>query len=60
MKKWDMAAQAAFSPDERLRRIREVAYYRAEERGFAPGFELLDWLEAERAVDEASNSLPSH
>jgi Protein of unknown function (DUF2934) len=27
--------------------IAEAAYYRAERRGFAPGHELDDWLEAE-------------
>lgn len=29
------------------RLIAEAAYYRAERRGFAPGHELDDWLEAE-------------
>jgi hypothetical protein len=27
--------------------IAEAAYYRAQEREFAPGHELEDWLEAE-------------
>lgn len=27
--------------------IEEAAYYRAQRRGFAPGHELDDWLEAE-------------
>ena len=27
--------------------IAEAAYFRAERRGFAPGHELEDWLEAE-------------
>ncbi|OAI01308.1 hypothetical protein A1353_18390 [Methylomonas methanica] len=27
--------------------ISELAYYKAESRGFAPGYELSDWLEAE-------------
>jgi Protein of unknown function (DUF2934) len=36
---------------ERHRRISELAYRRAAERGFAPGNELEDWLEAEREVD---------
>ena len=31
--------------------IRTAAYFRAERRGFAPGAELEDWLEAEREVD---------
>ncbi len=28
-------------------RIAELAYYKAESRGFEPGHELDDWLEAE-------------
>ncbi|MGH8177734.1 MAG: DUF2934 domain-containing protein [Steroidobacter sp.] len=32
-------------------RIAEAAYWRAERRGFTPGQELDDWLEAERQVD---------
>lgn len=31
--------------------IRTAAYFRAEHRGFAPGRELEDWLEAEREID---------
>jgi hypothetical protein len=31
-------------------RIAEAAYYRAEKRGFAPGHEFLDWVEAERDI----------
>jgi sterol desaturase/sphingolipid hydroxylase (fatty acid hydroxylase superfamily) len=30
--------------------IAEAAYFRAEKRGFAPGYESLDWLEAEREI----------
>lgn len=30
--------------------IAEAAYYRAERRGFAPGHELEDWLQAEREL----------
>ena len=36
---------------ERHRRICDLAYRRAEQRGFAPGGEVEDWLEAEREVD---------
>jgi hypothetical protein len=36
---------------ERHRRTCELAYRRAEQRDFAPGGELEDWLEAEREVD---------
>jgi hypothetical protein len=35
----------------RRRRIAEIAYYRAERRGFRDGSALEDWLVAERAVD---------
>lgn len=30
--------------------IAVAAYYRAEKRGFEPGHEWLDWLEAEQEV----------
>jgi hypothetical protein len=36
---------------DRQRRIAVAAYLRAERRGFAPGAELEDWLEAEREED---------
>jgi hypothetical protein len=36
---------------ERHSRICDLAYRRAEQRGFAPGNEVEDWLEAEREVD---------
>ena len=39
------------TPAERHRRICELAYRRAEQRGFAAGSEVEDWLEAEREVD---------
>jgi sterol desaturase/sphingolipid hydroxylase (fatty acid hydroxylase superfamily) len=30
--------------------IAEAAYYRAEKRGFAPGYDYSDWLEAEKEI----------
>jgi len=33
---------------DRDAKIAEFAYYKAENRGFAPGYELEDWLEAEQ------------
>jgi len=39
------------TPAERHRRICDLAYRRAELRGFEPGHEQEDWLEAEREVD---------
>ena len=42
-------------PDEEIhRQIAEAAYYRAAGRGFAPGRELEDWLEAEAQIAKAS------
>jgi len=35
---------------DRNARIAELAYYKAESRGFEPGHELEDWLEAEREL----------
>jgi hypothetical protein len=35
----------------REERIAESAYLAAEARGFAPGYELEDWLKAEKEVD---------
>ena len=44
-----------YTPDcaatERRELIRTAAYLRAEQRGFVPGGELADWLEAEREID---------
>jgi hypothetical protein len=42
---------------ERFHQIQELAYYKAEKRGFAPGHELEDWLEAQAEVDKASRPL---
>ncbi|MCK6488177.1 MAG: DUF2934 domain-containing protein [Planctomycetes bacterium] len=30
--------------------VAEAAYYRAEKRGFAPGNDLQDWVEAESEI----------
>ena len=35
------------SDEERLSHIAESAYYKAEARGFSPGYEIEDWLAAE-------------
>ncbi|MGZ5050916.1 MAG: DUF2934 domain-containing protein [Methylobacter sp.] len=35
-------------PEDLENKIAESAYYKAENRGFEPGHELEDWLEAER------------
>lgn len=37
--------------EDRFRMIAEAAYFRAEQRGFAPGNEMDDWLAAELEID---------
>jgi hypothetical protein len=41
--------------ESREARIAEAAYWRAERRGFAPGSELEDWLNAEKEIDQQSD-----
>lgn len=46
-------------PEEEMRRqIAEAAYYRAKQRGFAPGYELEDWVQAESEVRSRLNNTP--
>ncbi|CAI8801662.1 DUF2934 domain-containing protein [Methylocaldum szegediense] len=42
------------SEDTINQRIAEAAYYRAEKRGFVPGYEVEDWLEAEKEIRSAA------
>jgi len=37
--------------------IKEVAYYKAMNRRFSPGHELMDWLAAEQEVDDLCRRL---
>jgi hypothetical protein len=46
-------ARADVSPEELRKLISEAAYYRAKQRGFAPGHELEDWIQAEAEVMRA-------
>jgi len=39
------------SPDERHRMIEQVAYFRAQQRGFNSGDPVEDWLAAEREIN---------
>ena len=41
---------AKLSPEEVYRLIQESAYFKAKERGFQPGHEVQDWIEAEAEV----------
>lgn len=47
---------SAVSAEERSRLIAETAYFKAEQRGFAEGGELDDWIEAEAEVDALLNA----
>jgi hypothetical protein len=51
---WDFAFQG------RHQKIAEAAYFKAEQRGFAPGHALDDWLAAEREIDAVARPLPSY
>lgn len=43
-------SQPVLSAQERDKLVAQAAYFRAEKRGFAPGYELQDWVEAEAEV----------
>jgi hypothetical protein len=47
------AVAAVIDPEHRRALIAQIAYYRAERRGFEPGHEAEDWLSAEAEVDTA-------
>lgn len=49
--KFGLVPQAALPSAQTLQaKIAEAAYFRAEKRGFAPGYEVRDWMEAEREI----------
>ncbi len=48
-------SDAAVSDEELRAYIAEAAYYKAEKRGFAAGFEQEDWLEAEKEITARLN-----
>jgi len=41
---------ARLSPEEVYKLIQESAYFKAKARGFEPGHEVQDWIEAEAEV----------
>ena len=49
------AVSAPPSPEDVRKLISEAAYYRAKQRGFAPGHELEDWIQAEVEVLQRLN-----
>lgn len=46
----------AVDPDKFHKMVAECAYCKAEARGFAAGYDLEDWLEAEREVNNPSHN----
>lgn len=42
--------ESKLSPEDVYRLIQESAYFKAKARGFAPGHEVQDWIEAEQEV----------
>jgi hypothetical protein len=46
-----IATELPVDPAAKSLMIAEAAYYCAEQRGFEPGHELEDWLEAEARID---------
>ena len=52
-------AVAAPSAAEREELVRTAAYFRAERRGFAPGYEWEDWLAAEAEVSSLPGTPPA-
>jgi hypothetical protein len=45
-------AESGIDPQQRHAEIAKFAYYRAEERGFAPGHDIKDWTAAEIDFDD--------
>lgn len=47
----DITWRGHFSLDERETMIREAAYYHYQQRGYAPGHDMDDWLAAEAELE---------
>ena len=43
--------------EAKRRLIAELAYFAAERRGFSPGYEIDDWLEAEQEVESSIEAI---
>jgi hypothetical protein len=46
----DETCTGDIDPDEFREMVTERAYCKAEKRGFEPGYEMDDWLEAEQEI----------
>ena len=51
---FEEGAHDALDPDLRHRMISEAAYHRYARRGYADGYDLDDWLQAEAEVDHVA------
>lgn len=51
-------AGAKMVPEQRLKLIAQAAYFIAERRGFAPGNEVEDWLQAEAEIEARIKAAP--
>ena len=55
------AEPGALSNEALYRLIQETAYFKAKARGFAPGREVQDWIEAEAEVRQrVGGAHPTH
>jgi len=50
-KKSSVPSSLDITPEERWKMVAVAAYHKAEQRGFATGYELEDWTEAEKEID---------
>ena len=41
----------SITAEERYKMVAVAAYHKAEQRGFAPGNEMQDWVDAEKEID---------
>jgi len=61
----ERTASSEVSREEKHQLIANAAYFRAEQRSFAPGYELDDWLRAEAEIETKllqldMSDLPKH
>ena len=61
VQKVDLNPKGLFTPinlPDCYTKIAELAFYKVENRGFEPGHELDDWIEAEREFKEIAKNNP--
>lgn len=51
--------ETSLTDSDRLRMIELAAYFRAERRGFLPGFEVEDWFAAEAEIAAQIPAVPA-